>query len=295
MAPKPTVYDLLVSKSFDGGDALLDSSSAQHNALMWLLTNEDVDKYDEQQLVQRYVMATLYFSTDGTKWLNNNDWLTNEDECKWFSKAGQGACKGGKLENLELDYNNLNGFLPEELGLLSNTLERIVLHGGPDESLDGSIPTTIGYLTKLRLLFIPNNSMEGALPSEIGNLSLLQQINLSYSQIQGSLPSEIGRLTSLVTFDVSGNDLTGLPTEIGMMEKANKILLHNNKFEGPIPSEIGQIRRLKQLEAYANSFDSIPSEIGELVYCEMLKLQDNNIQGPVPTELGELRRLRKYI
>ncbi|CAJ1930821.1 unnamed protein product [Cylindrotheca closterium] len=292
MAPNPTLFDILVSKSFDGGDALLDSSSAQHNAFMWLLTNRDIDKYGEEQLVQRYVMAALYFSTDGERWLNKNNWLADVDECEWFSKAGHGACKKGKLENLELDYNNLNGFLPEELGLLSDSLERIVLHGGPDEKLDGSIPTSIGYLTKLRLLFMPNNSMEGGLPSEIGNLSLLQQINLSNSRLQGNLPSEVGLLTSLVTFDVSGNEFSGLPTEIGMMEKVNKMILHNNKFEGPLPSEIGQIRRLAQLEANDNSFDSLPSEIGELVFCETLELQDNKIAGPIPTEIGEMRRLR---
>lgn len=290
------LFDFLVHNSFDDGRALNDRSSAQYKAFVWLASNRNLESYTDMRRLQRYALATLYYSTDGDGWLNKTNWLSDLNECGWFSKAGLGPCNApaSELKNLELDYNNLNGFLPAELGLLSNSLERIVLHGGPSEALDGSVPTEFGYLTNLRLLYLPNNSMTGSFPSEMGKLTGLQQLNLSKSQLGGSLPSEIGNLLSLITVDLSGNSFTGqLPSQIGNMEKCNKLLLDDNLFFGPIPSQIGQLRRLQELSGSMNAFESIPSEIGELSFCDTIRLKNNNIRGTIPTDLGDLRRLSK--
>eukprot|EP00980_Cylindrotheca_fusiformis_P007640 scaffold1605_cov141-Cylindrotheca_fusiformis.AAC.3 len=289
------LFDFLVQNSFDGGRALGNPSSPQYKAFSWLAKNQNLESYTETRRLQRYAMATLYYSTNGDEWLNNKNWLSDGNECGWYSKAGRGPCNapGSDLINLELDYNNLNGFLPVELGLLSNSLERVVLHGGPSEALDGSIPTEVGYLTNLNLLYMPNNSMTGSFPSEMGRLTNLQQLNLSRTQLGGSLPSEIGNLVDLITIDLGGNSFTGqLPTEIGKLVECNKLLLDSNAFSGPIPSQIGKLSRLQELSASLNSFTSIPSQVGDLAFCDTIRLRDNDLEGTIPTELGDLRRLR---
>ena len=37
-----------------------------------------------ETLEQRYVLAVLYFSTDGNFWSNKGNWLTASPECSWF-------------------------------------------------------------------------------------------------------------------------------------------------------------------------------------------------------------------
>jgi hypothetical protein len=295
--PNPVLFDFLVQNSFDEGRALSDPSSPQYRAFGWLALNRNLESYSEARRLQRYALATLYYSTNGDEWLNKGNWMSDANECGWFSKAGLGPCNapGSEVKNFELDYNNLNGVMPAELALLSNSLERIVLHGGPSEALDGSIPTEFGYLTNLRLVYLPNNSLTGTFPSEMGRLTNLQQMNLSNNQLKGALPSEIGNLRNLITIDISENSFTGqLPKEVGNMEKCNKLLLDDNILSGPIPSQIGQLRRLQELSASMNSFTSIPSEIGELAFCDTISLQDNDIRGTIPIELGDLRRLSKF-
>jgi Leucine-rich repeat (LRR) protein len=293
--PNLSLLNFLIANSFDKGISLRDESSAQHKAFMWLSSNFKLETYDGRRKLQRYAMATLYYSTDGDLWSMNDRWLTDTNECSWFSKAGLGACRlTNEIKNLELDYNNLNGYLPPELAFLSNSLERVVLHGGPTESLDGSIPSEFGYLTNLRLFYLPNNALTGVIPTELGRLEKLQQINFAQAQLSGPIPSEFGLLQSLITIDISGNDLTGqLPTEIGLMRKCSKFLADNNNLSGPIPSEIGKLNRLQEFSASRNAFTSIPTELGELDFCDTISLRDNDIRGTIPSQLSSLRRLSK--
>jgi hypothetical protein len=43
-----------------------------------------LDTYSDAQKVQRYVMATLFFSTNGPNWIMSDGWLSNDGECTWF-------------------------------------------------------------------------------------------------------------------------------------------------------------------------------------------------------------------
>ena len=55
-------------------------------------------------------------STQGTGWVENNDWLGDEDVCKWY---GVEECNGGGMVTaLALRSNNLIGTLPIEVSHL---------------------------------------------------------------------------------------------------------------------------------------------------------------------------------
>lgn len=50
----------------------------------------------------------------------------------------------------QLFFNDLAGQIPLELALLSNSLRRIDLSGGPGRTISGSIPEDFSRLTLLR-------------------------------------------------------------------------------------------------------------------------------------------------
>jgi hypothetical protein len=204
--PVPTgLTDLLSSVSFDRGAALSNSSTPQYSALIWLANNTNLDMYSNKQKIQRYALATFYYSTNGDKWNNKSGWLSDADECEWynsesFNDIGGSFCRDGELVGLvmvEVDTfsgNNLDGTIPNEIALISNSLEQMILFYN---KLTGPIPSEIGLMKALNILALGFNSLSGTIPTEVGLLTHLLMLELSLNKLLGTIPTEIGALTSL--------------------------------------------------------------------------------------------------
>ena len=89
---------------------------------------------------------------------------------------------------------NLLEQFPSELGMLSTSLFDIWL---AYNHLTGTLPITVGFLTKLQYLHLEYNMFSGTLPSEIGNLSLLSDFHLGTNKISGTIPDEVATLSDL--------------------------------------------------------------------------------------------------
>ncbi|GAK59691.1 receptor protein kinase [Candidatus Vecturithrix granuli] len=61
-------------------------------------------------------LVTLYTSTNGNDWVNNNGWLTTPTPCSWYGVS----CVSGHVTYLNLWLNQLMGPLPATLSHLSN-------------------------------------------------------------------------------------------------------------------------------------------------------------------------------
>jgi hypothetical protein len=75
----------LLSDKSDFSDPL----TPQYAALAWL-ANEDpaaVDEADQGRLEIRFVLATLYFSTEGSMWNDDLQFLSGLHECNWASPS----------------------------------------------------------------------------------------------------------------------------------------------------------------------------------------------------------------
>lgn len=150
------LLQLLEAASSDSGVALHKNGSPQHRAFQWLAKNANLEAYSSERKLQRYALATLYYGTNGDEWSENLWWLSDEDECTWYTKqsfAGYPVCSIGAfgdkskiLMNLDLSFNNLRGTLPPEIGLLSG-LTRVDFDGGPSGFLTGPLPSEIGKLS----------------------------------------------------------------------------------------------------------------------------------------------------
>ena len=62
----------------------------QYHAFEWLLEEERnglLANRSEDLLVQRYVVAVLYFATNGPSWTKRLGFLSNTSECSWSPTA----------------------------------------------------------------------------------------------------------------------------------------------------------------------------------------------------------------
>ena len=134
--------------------------SIQHPRRQWRLTgswipsaNPDFDNYSSDKKIVRYALATFFYSTQGSSWVNNKGWLTKEDECDWFSttSATTTTCNSaGDLIALELDNNNVQGEMPAELSLLTSLI-RLSLRNPSDTaspSIRGNLQSFLGSLER---------------------------------------------------------------------------------------------------------------------------------------------------
>merc|ERR1711988_1366093 len=87
----------------------------------------------------------------------------------------------------------------------------------------GTIPTSIGFNTKLEVLWLEVNLWNVSdLPTELGLLTDLKEFGMVTSEIGlgvgATIPTEFGHLTAMQLFDLRGEDYRGgIPTEMGRL------------------------------------------------------------------------------
>ena len=77
--------------------------------------NPDLDPNipaDRIEIVQKYALNTLYFTTSGGFWVNNAEWTSASRTCDWF---GITCDENNRARAVNLDENDLFGLLPSEI------------------------------------------------------------------------------------------------------------------------------------------------------------------------------------
>ncbi len=161
----------------------LNTTTPQGKAFDWLLSFDDfkdskskwIDPADNPTILQRYILAVLFFATEGEyndklgrmftptnnkvgSWTayGTLNFLSSSHECSWKHKNIHGSLKGVKscnpstqeITELIIPEASLHGELPEEIGYLSN----LVTLDLQNNFLGGTIPTSIGRMTSLKTL-----------------------------------------------------------------------------------------------------------------------------------------------
>jgi Leucine-rich repeat (LRR) protein len=227
----------------------------------------------------------LFDKTGGENWTAQAKagWLTNSSICTW-----QGlTCANGHIT--EIFLTNLTGYIPSSIGTFPELIE---LRLSDSYYLTGTIPYTIGNLTKLKRLSLARTQLSGDLPSEIGNLTNLETLDLSEANFS-KLPSTIGNLSNLEWVDFSRNFTGTIPSSIGNLTKLQYFRAYSSHFSGSLPYTIGNLTALRGLYLPANDLSGpIPSEIGNLTNLLHLQLDDNTgMSGNIPDSIGNLSQL----
>ncbi|MDP9043001.1 MAG: hypothetical protein M3N30_13550, partial [Bacteroidota bacterium] len=168
-------------------------------------------------------LLDIYKSTNGPGWFNKTNWTTGP-VVTWYGVT----LLNGRVDDLNLDRNNLVGTLPASIG----NLTAIEYFEMGDNKISGTIPTTVGNLSILRSLYWENNLFTGTIPASLGSIPTLSDIYLGHNQLTGTIPSAIGNATNLVNIDLSVNRLTGpIPTNMANLTGLSLLLLDSNKFD----------------------------------------------------------------
>ena len=113
-------------------------------------------------------------------WKNNTNWLSDKPIGDWY---GVKAYRGRVIE-LHLHFNGLNGQIPHQFGDLT-ALEILELNGVNGDGLDLS---ALSRLPRLRFLRLSRNGISDSALSELMNLHSLTLLNLASNRISDVAP-----------------------------------------------------------------------------------------------------------
>jgi len=223
-------------------------------------------------------LVDLYNSTNGSKWVNNTNWLMTSVD-RWYGVT----VRFGRVVQLQLFNNNLIGNIPASLGNLSN----LTLFDLSTNSLTGIIPSSFGNLSNLTSLNLEVNQLTGSMPSSLGNLSFLQYLTLDRNQLSGAIPSSFGNLQSLSSLYIFNNQFSdSIPSSLGNLSNLFEIFLGNNQLTGSIPASLGNLSKLRILELNNNQLTGeIPPSIAKIDLYR-LELNDNQLTGTIPDSIS---------
>jgi len=282
--------------------AINNEGSPQRRAYEWLEKDPFSETLSSRRKIQRFLMVTFYFSTNGDDWFNSDGWLDATDECTWFMSSS--PCEGTTWKVIDMQMNRIGGELPRELGLtqlrkltivndangpyLSGEVPRLNF-GVQEVELRGhrfTEPLDSGFFSGMNGLikFAAGQSrIPGVIPDSISELVSVTDFDLGNSHLSGSIPTGIAQMKSLVSFNISNNLIGGaIPPGISNLTSLVSVDISLNSFSGTIPSSLVTMQSVETYLLNSNLFDGAIPDFGTRSNLQVLRLDDNFMQGAVP-------------
>eukprot|EP01018_Ginkgo_biloba_P022082 Gb_26318 [translate_table: standard] len=219
------------------------------------------------------------------------------------------------VAGIDLNHADIAGYLPQELGLLTD----LALFHINTNRFCGTVPHSFKKLINLYELDISNNRFAGPFPKVVLSLPTLKYLDIRFNEFEGSLPSQLfdkdldaifvnnnrfhleippnlgNSPVSVVVF--ANNNLRGcLPPSLGnMSDTLNEIILLNNNLSACLPSEIGLLKNLTVFDMSFNKLvGPLPDSIGQMVSLEQLDVAHNMLSGKIPQSICALPNLDNF-
>jgi len=133
-------------------------------------------------------------------------WTPTGDVCT--SWEGITCDASGKVTAIDLQGKGLEGQIPLDEGLWGN-LDALQNFNVAENELSGFLPPQMSVLSNLEYLSVGSNQLESVLPGSWEALAKVKGIDASGNMLYGDLPPQWGSLSSLEALDLSGNNLSG--------------------------------------------------------------------------------------
>ncbi|XVF57810.1 hypothetical protein PTKIN_Ptkin07bG0012200 [Pterospermum kingtungense] len=199
------------------------------------------------------------------------------------------------LSTYHFDHNMFSGSIPHDIGEKMPMLTDVDLSFN---SLNGSLPSSIGKLNSLMTFVISSNQLSGKIPDIWNNTPDLLLIDMSNNSLSGNIPDSLGSLTVLKFLRLSGNNLSGeISHALRKSTTIENLDLGHNRLSGHIPRWIGEtLSSLLVLNLQSNIFTGdIPRQLCNLSLLHILNLGENNLSGLVPRCIGNMRGFSSII
>ena len=175
--------------------------------------------------------------------------------------------------------------LEEVLGVIR--LHSKVEYLSISNSTEGSLPESVGKLTRLRELDLRSNGFSD-LPPEMTALKNLQNLSLAGNQLT-EIPTFLSDLPALEHLDLYHNQIRTLPTGSLNLPAVEKLDLGKNPLKS-IQFEASDLPKVEILRIGEAKLREIPAEAAELPELELLDLSNNRIK-KLPGELDGFPKL----
>ncbi|TVU38397.1 hypothetical protein EJB05_11765 [Eragrostis curvula] len=121
--------------------------------------------------------------------------------------------------------------------------------------------------------------------------SNITSITLSGANLGGQLGNTLANFTSLITLDLSNNNIGGTIPD-GLPVTMQKLFLSANQLSGSIPSTLSTLTQLTTVSLNNNHLvGEIPDVFAALTGVANLDFSSNNLTGPLPPSMGNLTAL----
>ncbi|OMP08958.1 hypothetical protein COLO4_05948 [Corchorus olitorius] len=194
------------------------------------------------------------------------------------------------VAGIDLNGADIAGFLPEELGLLSD-LALIHLNSN---RFCGILPQSLANLSLLYELDLSNNRFVGPFPYVVLSLPSLTYLDIRYNEFEGPLPPQLFGKTLDAIF-VNNNRFSNVIPSNFVGSSASVVVFANNKLGGCLPPSISNFANtLEELLLTNTSLSGcLPPEVGYLYKLKVLDVSNNNLVGPIPYSLAGLAHLEQ--
>ncbi|XP_077237227.1 uncharacterized protein LOC143878896 [Tasmannia lanceolata] len=130
--------------------------------------------------------------------------LLQENHLQESIPSTLGNCQS--LIMLSFAHNNLHGTIPKQFISISSLSIELNLS---QNFLTGFLPSEVGSLTNLGVLDLSWNKLSGEIPSTLGNCKSLVELQMEGNSFQGTIPPFLNTLLAIQTLDLSSNNFSG--------------------------------------------------------------------------------------
>ncbi|XP_059652124.1 leucine-rich repeat receptor protein kinase HPCA1-like isoform X2 [Cornus florida] len=155
-----------------------------------------------------------------------------------------------QTKHFHFGNNHLSGEIPPQLFSSNMTLIHLLLDSN---QLTGSIPSSLGLVQTLEVVFLSNNKLTGPLPNLTGmdSLSYVDMSNNSFDA--SSLPQWVSSLPSLTILKMERTRLQGkIPVELFSLSGLQTVILRNNRLNGTLDIGSSHSNQLQLIDLQSN-------------------------------------------
>jgi len=179
----------------------------------------------------------------------------------------------------------LTGTLPRDG--LSDLFELSSVNLGSSDFLSGTLPASVGLLTKLNTLRFDRSLISGTIPEELCSPqhTQLNRISLGRSALSGTIPANCMNLASLNTLYLKRTRISGTIPPIHAGSLVSLDLADMKRLSGSLPPQLGTLHSLHTLNVDRTLLSgSIPSSLAllsKLTDCN-LRVSSRSFRCPYP-------------